>query len=265
MDWKKFFDNDDEKPLDNLISDGGFFGIFKTVACIGDSLASGEMESKNAEGIIGYHDYNYYAWSRYMTDMVGSKLYNFSRGGMTAKEFRDSYAAKVNAFDEKNLCQCYIIALGVNDINNIKLGSIDDINLREHRKNNEETFADYYDDILKTIKSKQPDAKIFVVTIPRGGHDDGMEELRDNHAKILHGFAEKYKNVYVIDLRKYGPVYDDEFRSKFFMGGHLNAMGYVLSAKMIVSYIDYIIRKNPEDFVQTGFIGTLYENTDYNK
>lgn len=265
MDWKKLFNDNDEKPLDNIVSDGGFFGIFETVGCIGDSLASGEMESKDSDGLLGYHDYYYYAWSRYMTDTVGSKLYNFSRGGMTAKEFMESYAAKVNAFDAQNLCQCYIIALGVNDVNHIELGSLDDIDLNAHRKENKATFADYYDAILRRIKTLQPDAKIFVVTIPRGAHDVGKEDIVDKHAEILYGFAEKYKNIYVIDLRKYGPLHDEEFKAKFFMGGHLNALGYVLSAKMISSYIDYIIRKNPEDFIQTGFIGTQYENIDYKK
>ena len=34
-----------EKPLDQLILNGGFCGIFRTIACIGDSLSSGEFES----------------------------------------------------------------------------------------------------------------------------------------------------------------------------------------------------------------------------
>ena len=36
---------EEEKPLDRLITDGGFCGIFRTIACIGDSLSSGEFES----------------------------------------------------------------------------------------------------------------------------------------------------------------------------------------------------------------------------
>ena len=32
------------------------------------------------------------------------------------------------------------------------------------------------------------------------------------------------------------------------------------TARMIMSYIDYIIRNNPEDFVQIGFVGTPYHN-----
>ena len=37
--------NKNEKPLDNLVTNGGFTGIFRTIACVGDSLSSGEFES----------------------------------------------------------------------------------------------------------------------------------------------------------------------------------------------------------------------------
>ena len=36
----------------------------------------------------------------------------------------------------------------------------------------------------------------------------------------------------------------------------MTSVGYALTARMIESYIDYIIRERPEDFVQVGFIET---------
>lgn len=36
----------------------------------------------------------------------------------------------------------------------------------------------------------------------------------------------------------------------------MNPNGYVFSADMIASYIDYIVRNNPKDFEEIGFIGT---------
>jgi hypothetical protein len=36
----------------------------------------------------------------------------------------------------------------------------------------------------------------------------------------------------------------------------MNPMGYILTANLIDSYIDYIIRTNPTDFKNVGFIGT---------
>jgi hypothetical protein len=64
----------------------------------------------------------------------------------------------------------------------------------------------------------------------------------------------------VIDLWEHGPIYDAEFKRNFFLSGHMNAAGYLLTARMFASYIDYIIRHNPEDFCQIGFVGTPYHN-----
>lgn len=50
-----------EKPLDNLVKDGGFASIFRTIAVVGDSLSSGEFESQK-DGVKGYHDYFEYSW-----------------------------------------------------------------------------------------------------------------------------------------------------------------------------------------------------------
>ena len=53
-------------------------------------------------------------------------------------------------------------------------------------------------------------------------------------------------------------VSDEEYRKNFFIAGHRTATGYRLTALMVESYIDYIIRNNPEDFKQVSFIGTPY-------
>ena len=74
------------------------------------------------------------------------------------------------------------------------------------------------------------------------------------HTALLYKFAEVFPFSYVIDLDAYAPVYDAEFRKYFFMGGHLNAAGYLFTARMFSSYIDYIIRHNPDDFTQIGFV-----------
>ena len=68
-------------------------------------------------------------------------------------------------------------------------------------------------------------------------------------------------NVYVIDLFRYGPSYASgtNFRDSFFLGGHMNAAGYEYTAWMFMTYIDWIIRNNMDDFSQVAFIGTDYE------
>ena len=86
MNINDFYAIPDEKPLDNLVSDGGFVGIFRSIACVGDSLSSGELESMTPDGQRGYHDIYDISWGQYIARMAGTKVYNFSRGGMTARE-----------------------------------------------------------------------------------------------------------------------------------------------------------------------------------
>jgi lysophospholipase L1-like esterase len=263
MDLEKFLYSNEEEPLDKIVLDGGYARVFRTIGCIGDSLSSGEFESRNDEGVHGYHDYYDYSWGQFMARNAGIKVYNFSRGGMTAKGFMESFADECGVWTGEKRCQAYILALGVNDMytKQVELGEVSDIDL-ENPKNNKPTFAGYYAQIIQRLKALQPDAIFFLVTLPNG--DDALDP--DAHAKILHDMAEIFNNTYVINLRKYSPKFDSEFKSKFFVGGHMNAAGYILMAQMITSYIDYIVRHNLKDFSQVGFIGTPYKYlTETNK
>ena len=264
MDIRRFKKNENENPLDNFPINGGFCSIFRKIACIGDSLSSGEFESYE-NGEIWWHDYYDYSWGQFMARDIGSTVYNFSKGGLSAKEF-DTFARENGFYDDKYKAQAYIIAFGVNDITQmmngtLELGSSNDIDLGDYAKN-KATFAGYYARIISKFKNLQPKAKFFLVTIPRGNEKKEREEFSDQHAELLHDIAKKFDNCYVIDLRKYASVYDDEFRNNFFLGGHMNPAGYRLTALMMESYIDYIIRNNCEDFKQIGFIGTSYHNAN---
>ena len=245
---------ENEKPLDRMVTDGGFCAIFRTIACIGDSLSSGEFESAASDGTKRYHDFYEYSWGQFLGRSCGSKVYNFSQGGMTAKTYMEVFADKQRFWGTDKLAQAYIIALGVNDVihGEIELGSIEDINAQDYTKN-AKTFAGYYAQIVQRIKGLQPRAKIFLVSIPRNG--DANDEKRRAHRDLLRTMAEYFDRTYLIDLYEYAPINDAEYQRKFRLG-HMTATGYLLTARMIESYIDYIIRKNPEDFNQVGFIGT---------
>ena len=49
----------------------------------------------------------------------------------------------------------------------------------------------------------------------------------------------------------------------FFLYGHMNPAGYLLTSRMIASYMDYIIRNDPKLFSQSGMINTPYYNYDF--
>ena len=248
---------ENEKPLDRIVTDGGFCSIFRSIACIGDSLSSGEFESRKQDGTKGYHDCFEYSWGQFIGRSCGSKVYNFSRGGMTAKEYMESFADEMGYWDDSKACQAYIIALGVNDIirhlrGELELGAISDVD-KEDCRNNAKTFIGYYAQIIQRIKQIQPRAKIFLVSPLK--HGDEADEKRKIVRDLLEQLTRIFNRTYLLDMWTYAPVQEGSYLAKFWLG-HLTPMGYVLTARMIESYIDYIIRKNPEDFNQVGFIGT---------
>ena len=133
---------ENEKPLDNLVFDGGYTSIFPTIACIGDSLSSGEFEHVDDNGVRTYHDKFEFSWGQFIARATGNKVYNFSRGGMSAKEYIESFADINDLYNKDKIASCYIIALGVNDLLGLKqpLGDITDIDVN-NPENNKDTFA----------------------------------------------------------------------------------------------------------------------------
>lgn len=257
-----------EKPLDTIPSDGGYCGIFRTIACVGDSLSSGEMESTKSGGQKGFHDFFDYSWGQYLGRMCGSRVYNFSRGGMTAKEYCDGFADHYGYWNQEYAAQCYIIALGVNDLicRRGEVGSIEDVCPTDWRQN-KDTYAGHYAKIIQRYKEIQPDAKFFLMTMPHETADNAEFKCSqtDKQAALFYQLAEMFTNCYVLDLSKYAPDYDQEFRDTFFLGGHMSPVGYIYTAKITAAYIDYIIRHRFEEFRQVAFIGTPYRNTTYDK
>lgn len=250
MDWEKELYSTNEQPLDKLVEGYSNTSIFRTIGFIGDSLSSGEFETHTEEG-TGWWDMYEYSWGQYIARKNGLTAYNFSKGGMTAEEYINSFAESRGFWDKAKACQAYVVALGVNDIYNLDkpIGTVEDI------ESDNPTFVGYYGKIIKRYKEISPDAKFFLLTFPNSAtpeRDDKTLGMRD----ALYSLKEYFENCYIIDLYKYGPVYDEKFREHFYLHEHLNPRGYILTAKLVDSYIDYIVRHNPDDFRNTAFIGT---------
>lgn len=245
-----------EKPLERLVGGYSYTSIFRKIAFVGDSLSSGEFEAKDTKGKI-FHDLYEYSWGQFIARRNGLEAYNFSRGGMTTKEYIKSFAENNGFWDKDKACQAYVIALGINDLYHcgMELGSIKDIDKKDYR-NNAETFAGYYAQIISRYKEISPDAKFFLVSLPNNDMRKEYKELIENMINLLYDFSEHFTNTYVIDIYKYADIQNDDFREKYNLGGHMNPMGYVYAAEMIDSYIDYIIRHNPSDFKCAGLINS---------
>ena len=256
MELSRWIENADEKPLEQFPVNGGFCGILRTVGCIGDSLSSGEFERHEPDGSMSFFDCFDYSWGQFFARMTGNTVYNFSRGGMTAREYLESFAEANGFWAPEKACRAYIIALGVNDLLNLwgEVGSLEDIDLEDPSKN-KPTFTGYYAAIVQRLKQISPQAKFFFMTMPVQQLDADREKLADLHAVRMHELAGFFENSYVLDFRAYAPVNDTAFRERFYLNGHLNPCGYALTGHMVTAYIDYIIRHNMNDFREIGLIG----------
>lgn len=257
----KSYDDENERPLDNIENVPGMCGILRKIGCVGDSLSSGEFETLGEDGKKHYNDLFDYSWGQFIARAAGNTVYNFSRGGMTAKEYINSFAEKMDYWDKEKMCNAYIIALGVNDILNAggEIGTTADI-CKEDYTQNTKNFAGYYSAIIQRLKEISPDAKFFLMTMPREAENGPRERQKIAHAELLYKLSEYFDNTYVLDLHKYAPMYDEKFKKKFFLNNHMNPLGYLFTANMVMSYIDYIIRHNAEDFSEIGLIGTGIKN-----
>lgn len=267
MDWNKYLYDKEEKPLDRLADGYSNTSIFRTIAFIGDSLSSGEFETHVEGKDPGYYDLYEYSWGQYIARKNGLKAYNFSKSGMTARKYMDYFGDERALWSKEKACQAYVIALGVNDLYSLDtpIGSLEDIDKADWR-NNKQTFMGDYGAIVSRYKEISPDAKFFFVTFPKNDPlhyaENDPQKIEDfqrkteGMIKALYEMAEYFENAYVIDLNRYGPEYNDDFRERFWLHGHLNPSGYILTAQLIDSYIDYIVRKNPQDFKNAGFINT---------
>lgn len=243
-----------DNPLSRINDCPELLSCFFNVGCIGDSLASGVAVYKDTQGQLVVNSVNRYpySWGKYLERMTGNTYYNWSAGGLrTDTWLSSSYATE--CFDGKHLCQAYIIGLGQNDNNKSQgsdIGTSADIDLSDY-KNNAESFYGRYAKIIQKIKEVQPKAKIFVVTDPNDSVD------ANGYNVAIRKMAELFKFVYVLDMRKYW----NDAPCKILLNnqkryGHFNAVGYYLIAKMMMTYIDWIMQKHWEDFREIENIGT---------
>ena len=202
------------------------------------------------------------SWGQYMCRICGSEGINYSVGGGTAKKFvlgqspfnSTNSLAKLKADTQK---QAYILAFGVNDVNNaIYDGNVTDINNIGADVNladptqNANTFAGYYARTIQEIKNTFPDSFIFLVTIPESSGYDEMNTIIRAMPTIFDG---TYNSIYVLDLKEYLPA---SAISQFRMNGiHLNAQGYAYCAFVFCTYIDWLIRTYPSEFKNISLIG----------
>ena len=255
-----------ESPLSGLSENGGYVRAFEKIACIGDSLTAGNLNYNGDSS--GEYVNDFTSYPKNLERMLGNTVYKLAVGGATAinsdQSIADNHSWLKNADEKKwldNIANAYVIALGVNDIGTYGSFSGDvttDIDTSNY-SNNALTSVGGYATIIQRILELQPKAKIFCVTIPNTRTTTKKRKEANEKIKAI---AELF-GCYLIDLETYGVSSTEaaDWKLKYYNGGHLNGLGYVELAKMILTYMNWIIKNNISDFKEIAFIGTDYSYT----
>jgi lysophospholipase L1-like esterase len=229
------------------VVDGGYLKMFKTIGVIGDSLSSGELEFKDNNGVLHYVDNYESSWLSNICRTIGATPIHYSEGGLTTKAWLQKYKTKL--LNETNKPTCYFIALCTNDYGGVGgygIGTIDDC-----YSDSAQTFIGYYGQIIRSIQTTQPKAKIFMLS----SYARGTTQLQ--YSQAIEALSHKYSNTYYVDLYNLGSgLYDNNFYKNY---GHFNDYGYVQVAKEIATICDKIIKDNYQSFKLATLIGTEFE------
>ena len=251
-------------PLEKPNYVGSMASVFKSWGCIGDSLTQGQLDY-NHEGETTLTGYNGtyiegISYPSYFARALNVEVANYGKGGDCAKPgLSNSWLtwAEGNTDVWTSPKDAYIIALGTND-RPWDGNPETDIDLTDYN-NNAQTSVGGYAQIIQRLLKMQPKAKIFLVTHPHT-RGDLTAEVRGNINSDIRAMADMF-GCYVIDLELYGIQPDDvaEWKKIYYASSHLNALGYKWLADTYITYIDWIINNNLEEFRNTGLIGTDYE------
>ena len=248
-------------PLLKKTKGHNLLAIFRRIGFIGDSMSSGEFEATGKDGNKTFHDYFEYSWGQYIARSCGLEALNFSCGGLSCHTFFDAYIKVNSPFIEEKKCQAYFIALGINDFNHMDelytkgFGTLKDVDF-QNEDNNADSFVGQYVRIIQKLRKLEPKCRIFVVTAAKEVPENDVKRKYFNLLeKTLLELPRYFEFLYVIDIRKYGPRFNKKFAKKYFLGGHMSALGYKNFADMMIKYTDYLIESNPDEFAQVGFIG----------
>ena len=231
----------------------------KVVGAIGDSLASGAYSYIDNNEVHYENDFTI-SWAQYMARTSGNKYINFSWGGMTTRGWLTSQYGLPKANNPENLCDAYIIGLGVNDANNLGsgyLGTSADIDVSDYT-NNADTFYGNYAGIIQRMKEIQPKAVFFLFTMPR------TTSSYTGFNTAVRTIAGMFDNCYLIDLEN---DYLSYFASGSFVdnnkrNGHYNSIAYNVIAQYFEKWISKVMFDNYEDFEFLEYIGTDHEYSE---
>lgn len=243
-----FFDIPYEKvaPLSIVNNYYGYLmQIFTKYTVIGDSLSAGFMSidgitipSSTARSLKNN-------WPGYLEKRIGQTITNLAVGSSNTHHWRyaDGPSAPTNVADlnAANIpTDSYLIALGVNDMAGVVVGSHTDI--ATFAGDNADTFYGNYDYIVRKLHEYNQNSHIFLLTIPK---DEPSPTLKEQYNNAIRHISTLYERVHLIDLFV---TYPTEFLGGIILenhiGGHYNPIGYNYISVLIEKAINNYIYKN---------------------
>jgi len=260
---------DKTDPLGFMDASTGFVSSFDSIYCMGDGSTVGALPY-----VIGNRSYEYYNEGTAYPSVLRSFGLNASNYGWPDETAKDYYQHVENSIanneDFLKDAKAVIIALGAVDL--IADGQIahrfdgdpdTDIDLSDYTQNADNSVGGYAR-LIQIILERQPRARIFCCCLP---NTISTEPLRTEANLKIKAIAEMFPdNCFVMDFQTYGVKEEDvsEWKEKYYSGDKPNALGYNLFARMVLSYMNWIIANNMDKFRDIGFIGTDYEYIDSN-
>lgn len=218
-------DGNEIKALDYNTS----FSIFESFAVIGDSFCTGSISLSDDTAGSSYYNIS---WPAILGRLTGAVCYNFSKGGLSTKDWLTDSERGASKMLEASPANLYVIALGINDGNqSIPIGTISDIT-----SDSTNSFYSYYGRIVRAIKAHAPNAIIMLSTLAR------WSSTYNQYSEAIKNIAEYY-NIGVLDLSE-----NTFFRSEFFAENqrrsHPLAVSYAAMAEEYKFLIETELRLN---------------------
>ena len=218
----------------SFVQDIDFGFMFNRIAVIGDSLASGRVEGIAGQPDGAGSDFYGFSWLSFLAKRWRCDRYvNYSRGGQHTSDWITEWLPVMQA--DPTIYDAYFIALGTNNEYNESDPSGDQANY--------EAFIERYNSIIDDVRTKAPNAVIFLVSLyeKREGNTT-LEEIAEERMATDKGiYYIDYANT--ADYLRYSP--DVNWR------GHFSSTGYAYVASVINQIVNRIVWENQtEEFWQ---------------
>lgn len=217
--------------------------VFTKYTVIGDSLACGYtvVGDVNVNSATARPTGN--NWPGYLQLRTGRTFTNIAIGGTTAKDWRNTHISTADIETD-----CYLIGMGVNDLRQgLAIGTSADI--ATNFTDNANSYYGNFDFLIRQVKKYNPNAHIFVFTIPRS---EGSTV--ENYNTAIRYVASIYENVHCIDLYNLYPTeYTEGIIANSFINGHYYPLVYNYMSKMIEKAICDYMYANHELFQEVPY------------